>query len=552
MAVRRLAEQQPEAFALTPENQAWAERKIRDYPEGRQASAVIPILWKVQEQEGWVPEPAIRLVADMLAMPYIRVFEVATFYTMFQLKPVGSVAHIGVCGTTPCMLRGAPELVSICRKRIADHPFDLSADGRFSWEEVECAGACVNAPMVQIGADTYEDLTPESFNALLDALDRGSPPAPGPQSARRASEPITGPTTLTSPRKDVHPTAPEAPPEPTPDANVDPRSPAAADQDHGRPSSQRAEVEATRTTNAAPAEAHPVAPEPKTNGQIASGPDAPEKQQSANTAGDQPTGEPAPPTAEQAEAADRIVTEGPAKIGTGDAVETRDPSLDSADKAQADRAAPAADLAQSPAPAGETPAPAASETPARAASETPAPAASEAPAPAASETPAPAASEAPAPAASEAPAPAASATSAPTASEAPASAAGEAPAAREAGGEAPAPAASGEAPARAAGADGVQQARKPKTGAAAEPSGTRPPVRERGEGGEPDDLTKISGIGRKTAETLNSLGIWRYDHIAAWGAPELEWISGFLAVKGRIDPRSWVAQAKKLAGNQGA
>ncbi|MEM0906457.1 MAG: NADH-quinone oxidoreductase subunit NuoE [Pseudomonadota bacterium] len=197
MAVRRLAAEQPDDFTFTRENLAWAKNKVKDYPEGRQASAVIPILWKAQEQNaGWLPEPAIRLVADMLEMPYIRVFEIATFYTMFQLQPVGTVAHVNVCGTTPCMLRGAPEIVDICKKRIAPQPFQRSADGKFTWEEVECAGACVNAPMVQIGADTYEDLTPETFNALLDALEAGEPTSPGPQSARKASEPITGVSSL--------------------------------------------------------------------------------------------------------------------------------------------------------------------------------------------------------------------------------------------------------------------------------------------------------------------------------------------------------------------
>lgn len=197
MAVRRLAQTQPASFEFTPENLEWAKAKIGDYPEGRQASAVIPILWKAQEQHnGWLPEPAIRLVADMLEMPYIRVFEIATFYTMFQLSPVGTVAHIGVCGTTPCMLRGSEALVGVCKTRIAQQPFALSADGRFSWEEVECAGACVNGPMVQIGGDTYEDLDEERFNALLDALDRGDSVAPGPQSARKASEPLSGATSL--------------------------------------------------------------------------------------------------------------------------------------------------------------------------------------------------------------------------------------------------------------------------------------------------------------------------------------------------------------------
>jgi NADH-quinone oxidoreductase subunit E len=197
MAVRRLAETQPASFAFSQDNLAWAEQTIRKFPEGRQASAVIPLLWRAQEQEGWVTKAAIENVAAMLAMPTIRVLEVATFYTMFHLEPVGRKAHVQVCGTTPCMLRGSDAIIAICRNRIHDHPHHLSADGAFSWEEVECLGACVNAPMVQIGKDNYEDLTRESFEALLDAFARGERPRPGPQNGRRTSTPITGLTSLT-------------------------------------------------------------------------------------------------------------------------------------------------------------------------------------------------------------------------------------------------------------------------------------------------------------------------------------------------------------------
>ncbi|MGO9358638.1 MAG: NADH-quinone oxidoreductase subunit NuoE [Xanthobacteraceae bacterium] len=199
MSVRRLApkEQQPASFEFTAENLAWAKAQIAKFPEGRQASAVIPILWRVQEQhDNWVSEPAIRAVADLLGMPYIRVLEVATFYTMFQLQPVGRKAHVQVCGTTPCKLRGADELIKTCQHRIHHDPFALSTDGNFSWEEVECLGACVNAPMVQIWKDTYEDLTPDSFNKVLDGFAGGSPPKPGPQNGRQFSAPIGGPTTL--------------------------------------------------------------------------------------------------------------------------------------------------------------------------------------------------------------------------------------------------------------------------------------------------------------------------------------------------------------------
>jgi len=197
MAVRRLAEQQPEHFAFSAENRAWAERTIAKFPEGRQASAVIPLLWRAQEQEGWVTKAAIEGVAAMLAMPTIRVLEVATFYTMFHLEPVGTRAHVQVCGTTPCMLRGSGDIIAVCRRRIHEHPHHLSPDGAFSWEEVECLGACVNAPMVQVGKDNYEDLTAEIFEGLLDAFARGERPRPGPQSRRMSCEPISGPTSLT-------------------------------------------------------------------------------------------------------------------------------------------------------------------------------------------------------------------------------------------------------------------------------------------------------------------------------------------------------------------
>ncbi|MBD8875754.1 NADH-quinone oxidoreductase subunit E [Roseibium polysiphoniae] len=198
MAVRRLAAEQPDSFAFTEKNLAWAKKLIDRYPAGRQASAVIPLLWRAQEQhDGWVCEPAIRYIADLLDMPHIRVLEVATFYTMFQLQPVGKKAHIQVCGTTPCQLRGSEELINICKSRIAKHMHEISEDGMFSWEEVECLGACVNAPMVQIFKDTYEDLTPDSFNALLDDISAGKEVTPGPQNGRRFAMAEGGQTSLT-------------------------------------------------------------------------------------------------------------------------------------------------------------------------------------------------------------------------------------------------------------------------------------------------------------------------------------------------------------------
>ncbi len=200
MSVRRLApaELQPDSFAFTADNLAWARKQIAKYPEGRQQSAVIPLLWRAQEQHaGWLPQKAIEAVADMLGMAYIRVLEVATFYTMFLLQPVGKKAHVQVCGTTPCMLRGSGELIKVCQSRIHHDPFHVSPDGNFSWEEVECLGACVNAPMVLIWNDTYEDLTADSFEKILDGFEQGERPKPGPQIKRQFSAPVGGPTTLT-------------------------------------------------------------------------------------------------------------------------------------------------------------------------------------------------------------------------------------------------------------------------------------------------------------------------------------------------------------------
>jgi NADH-quinone oxidoreductase subunit E len=198
LSVRRLDPVQPESFAFNRDNLSWAKATIKKYPEGKQASAVIPLLWRAQEQnKGWVSKPAMEYIGDMLGMPYIRVYEVATFYTMFQLSPVGKKAHIQVCGTTPCMLRGAEDLKKVCQHKIHHDPHHLSADGNFSWEEVECLGACVNAPMVQIWKDTYEDLTPETLEKLIDDIAAGNEVKPGPQNGRQFSAPEGKLTSLT-------------------------------------------------------------------------------------------------------------------------------------------------------------------------------------------------------------------------------------------------------------------------------------------------------------------------------------------------------------------
>jgi NADH-quinone oxidoreductase subunit E len=202
MASRRPARNQPESFAWTAENEAWCAAQFKKYPEGRQASCVIPFLWRGQKQEGWVSIPMMEHVARQLSMPYIRVYEVATFYTMFNLAPVGEF-HVQLCGTTPCMLRGAHDLREVCKTAIGPEGA-VSEDGKFSWVEVECLGACCNAPMAQISTHEsdhyYEDLTPEIFETLLNDLRAGRKVKTGAQNPNRCtSDPEGENTTLKDP-----------------------------------------------------------------------------------------------------------------------------------------------------------------------------------------------------------------------------------------------------------------------------------------------------------------------------------------------------------------
>ncbi len=198
--LRRLAppDIQPASFAFNAENAEWAQKEIAKYPSGRQASAVIALLWRGQEQEGWVTHPMIESIAQMLSMPFIRVLEVATFYTMFNLEPVGTYL-VQVCTTTPCWLAGSDAVVDACKKHIHPAQHTVSADGKFSWMEVECLGACVNAPMLQIGKDFYEDLDGPITEKLLEDFRAGRAVKPGPQNTRRSSEPLGGASTLTDP-----------------------------------------------------------------------------------------------------------------------------------------------------------------------------------------------------------------------------------------------------------------------------------------------------------------------------------------------------------------
>src|SRR5258708_12186610 len=194
MSFRRLAspEIQPQAFAFSRDNGARLEREIAKYPSGRQASAVIAALWIGQEQEGWVSKPMIEEAARLLDMAYIRVLEVATFYTMFNLGPVGEHL-VQVCTTTPCWLRGSDDVVAACKKHIAPTPHTISADGKFSWMEVECLGACVNAPMLQIGKDFYEDLDGPTTERILETFRRAATPDPAPPHSRATPDTACGP-----------------------------------------------------------------------------------------------------------------------------------------------------------------------------------------------------------------------------------------------------------------------------------------------------------------------------------------------------------------------
>ena len=199
MSVRRLAQVQPASFAFKPATLKHAQALMANFPAGRQQSAVISILWLVQKQEGWVSEPAIRAVAELLGMPVIRVLEIATFYTMFMLEPVGDVALVQVCGTTPCQTRGSEALLAVCKRKFGPSNH-RSPDGKFYWQEVECMGACANAPMAAINDYYYEDLTPESFEKLLDAFAAGKKPKPGSAIGRVGSAPEGGPIALTDPK----------------------------------------------------------------------------------------------------------------------------------------------------------------------------------------------------------------------------------------------------------------------------------------------------------------------------------------------------------------
>jgi NADH-quinone oxidoreductase E subunit len=188
---------QPKSFVFTAESKAQAEKAISRYPEGRQHSAVMPILDIVQRQEGWVSMAAMNVVAEMIDMAPMRVYEVATFYTMYNLKPVGK-HHLQICTNLPCQLRGSDQVVETCKKELGIGFGETTADGQFTLAEAECLGACVNAPVVWIGDDFYEDLDAETTRKMIEAFKRGETPKAGSQTGRQTSAPAGGLTTLTS------------------------------------------------------------------------------------------------------------------------------------------------------------------------------------------------------------------------------------------------------------------------------------------------------------------------------------------------------------------
>jgi len=197
MSLRRLSNQQPDSFDFTAEHKVRAEAIIAKYPAEYKASAVIPLLDLAQRQEGWVVKPAIECVAAMLDMDVIRVLEVATFYTMFNLSPVGKY-HIQVCTNLPCMLRGSSEVVRACEHKLGVKFGGSTEDGEFTLNEVECAGACVNAPVVAVNDDYYEDLDYDSMLKLIEAIRSGNPPVCGSILGRQGAAPVSGLTSLTA------------------------------------------------------------------------------------------------------------------------------------------------------------------------------------------------------------------------------------------------------------------------------------------------------------------------------------------------------------------
>ena len=189
MSLKKIAKEQPDKFEFNKKNLELAKKIISNYPDGKQQSAVMALLYISQRQNNnWIPLVAMKYIAKFLNIPYIKVYEVATFYTMYNLTPVGEY-FFQVCTTTPCMIRGAYKLVDVCKKKISKNENNISKDGKSSWMEVECLGACVNAPMIQINEDYFEDLDPEKLEKIIDKINDKGTPKPGSYRGRTSSEP---------------------------------------------------------------------------------------------------------------------------------------------------------------------------------------------------------------------------------------------------------------------------------------------------------------------------------------------------------------------------
>ena len=196
MSIKKIHKEQPETFEFNEKSMQAANKIVSNYPDGKQQSAVMALLYIAQRQnDNWIPLKAMKYIAKFLDMPYIKVYEVATFYSMYNLSPVGKY-FFQVCTTTPCMLRGAYDLVKVCKKKISEKENELSEDGKISWMEVECLGACVNAPMMQVNEDYYEDLNDKKLEEIIDTIYQNKIPKPGSYTGRLNSEPVNNRKTL--------------------------------------------------------------------------------------------------------------------------------------------------------------------------------------------------------------------------------------------------------------------------------------------------------------------------------------------------------------------
>ncbi len=196
MSLKKISKNQPDNFKFSSKNLEEAEKIIKNYPKGKQQSAVMHLLYLAQKQnDNWIPLSAMKYIAKFLSMPYIKVYEVATFYSMYNLSPVGKY-FIQVCTTTPCMIRGAYDIVKACKEKISEKENELSKDNTCSWTEVECLGACINAPMMQINDDYYEDLDKEKAENIINQIKKGEKPKPGSYRGRKNSEPENNRKTL--------------------------------------------------------------------------------------------------------------------------------------------------------------------------------------------------------------------------------------------------------------------------------------------------------------------------------------------------------------------